>query len=161
MKLDDTVWGALLLLFAVTIVVHVQSFPPMPGQRVGPALFPGLVASGMGVCAVLLVWSGLRQRAAADHDAAWVRFAPWTRSRRHVVAFLLVIAVNVFYIALVDRLGFIPTGIVYLAVLLLGFGVRRRWVVPLSVLVTLTIHYMFYKLLRVPLPWGLLVPIAW
>ena len=33
------------------------------------------------------------------------------------------IGVNVFYILLVDRLGFIPTGIVYLAVLFCG--VRR------------------------------------
>ena len=27
--------------------------------------------------------------------------------------------------------------------------------------VTLIIHYVFYKLLRVPLPWGLLQGVAW
>ncbi|MEP6657796.1 MAG: tripartite tricarboxylate transporter TctB family protein, partial [Betaproteobacteria bacterium] len=161
MKLDDTVWGALLLLLAVTIVVHVQGFPPMPGQRVGPALFPGLVASGVGVCALLLVYSGLRQRKTSGPTIAWVRFAPWTRSHRHVIAFLVVIAVNVFYIAAVDRLGFVLTGTVYLAALFAVFGVRGRWIVPLAILVTLVIHSMFYKLLRVPLPWGLLQGVAW
>jgi putative tricarboxylic transport membrane protein len=30
-----------------------------------------------------------------------------------------------------------------------------------STLMTLLIHYAFYKLLRVPLPWGVLQPFAW
>jgi putative tricarboxylic transport membrane protein len=29
------------------------------------------------------------------------------------------------------------------------------------VIAALVIHFMFYKLLRVPLPWGLLTPYAW
>jgi putative tricarboxylic transport membrane protein len=33
--------------------------------------------------------------------------------------------------------------------------------VPLAIVVTLLIHYVFYKLLRVPLPWGLLQKVAW
>jgi putative tricarboxylic transport membrane protein len=36
-----------------------------------------------------------------------------------------------------------------------------RWIVPLAVVVTLAIHYAFYKLLRVPLPWGWLEPLGW
>ena len=30
-----------------------------------------------------------------------------------------------------------------------------------AVVATLVIHFAFYKLLRVPLPWGLLTPWAW
>jgi putative tricarboxylic transport membrane protein len=41
------------------------------------------------------------------------------------------------------------------------FGVRVRWIVPLAVVVTLVIHYAFYKLLHVPLPWGVLERFAW
>ena len=41
MKLNDAVWGALLLLLAATILVHVQSFGKIPGQQYGPAIFPG------------------------------------------------------------------------------------------------------------------------
>jgi putative tricarboxylic transport membrane protein len=29
------------------------------------------------------------------------------------------------------------------------------------VLGALVVHFAFYKLLRVPLPWGLLQPVAW
>ena len=32
---------------------------------------------------------------------------------------------------------------------------------PVALVMTLLIHYAFYKLLRVPLPWGVLQPFAW
>jgi putative tricarboxylic transport membrane protein len=41
------------------------------------------------------------------------------------------------------------------------FRVRARLVVPLAIVVTLIIHYVFYKLLHVPLPWGLLQGHVW
>jgi putative tricarboxylic transport membrane protein len=78
-----------------------------------------------------------------------------------VLAFAVVLGVNVFYIALVDKLGFIPTGTIYLAALFAVLQVRVRWILPLAIVLTLVIHTAFYKLLRVPLPWGLLQPILW
>ncbi len=161
MKVNDAIWGALLLLLGAVLLVHVQSFPRIPGQRYGPALFPGVVAVGLSVCAVLLIVKGLAARAHGHDRAAWLAFEPWTRSRRHLLAFALTLGVNVFYIAAVDRLGFIPTGIVYLAALFAVFGVRARWIAPLAVVLTLAIHTVFYKLLRVPLPWGWLQPVLW
>ena len=62
---------------------------------------------------------------------------------------------------LADRLGFVIASVLYLGALLAAFGVRARLVVPLAIVVTLVIHYAFYKLLRVPLPWGWLQGIAW
>ena len=161
MKLNDAVWGALLLLLAAAILVHVQAFGKIPGQQYGPAIFPGLVAIGLAVCAVLLIVKGVAARTHGHERAEWVAFAPWTRSHRHVLAFALTLGVNVFYILLVDRLGFIPTGIVYLTALFWVFGVRLPWIVPLAVVLTLAIHTSFYKLLRVPLPWGVLQGFIW
>ena len=83
------------------------------------------------------------------------------RSPRHIVALTLVIGVNVFYIRFVDMLGFVLTGVIYLAALFAAFGVRPRWILPLALIITLVIHYSFYKLLRVPLPWGLLERFGW
>ena len=162
MKLNDAVWGALLLLFGAIVLVHVQSFPTIPGQHVGPALFPGIVAAGLGVCGLLLVRKGLAERrAAAGGGDAWVGFAPWTRQGRYVTAFLLTIGVNVFYILAVDYLGFIIVGVIYLSVLFWIFGVTRKWILPIAIVVTLAIHYAFYHLLKVPLPWGLLQGMGW
>jgi putative tricarboxylic transport membrane protein len=161
MKLNDAVWGALLLLFSAVLLVHVQSFPRIPGQQVGPALFPGFLAVALAVCGILLVGKGLAARRGDGDRPDWIAFAAWTRSRHHAFAFALMLAVNVFYIFAVNALGFIVTGVVYLGALFWVFGVRTRWVVPLAVVVTLVIHYAFYKLLKVPLPWGLLQGIAW
>jgi putative tricarboxylic transport membrane protein len=33
--------------------------------------------------------------------------------------------------------------------------------VMLSIIVTLVVHTIFYKALRVPLPWGIFSPIQW
>jgi putative tricarboxylic transport membrane protein len=161
MKLNDAVWGALLLLFSVVLLVHVQSFPRIPGQKVGPALFPGILAVGLGVCALLLVIKGLASRREGGERAEWVALEPWTRQHHYVLAFALTVGVNVFYILAVDWLGFIVTGVIYLGALLWVFGVKRTWIVPLALVVTLVIHYAFYKLLKVPLPWGILQGIAW
>lgn len=161
MKLNDAVWGALLLLLAAAVLVHVQSFGTIPGQKYGPAIFPGLVACGLAICAVLLIISGLTASAPGGGRVPWMTFAPWVRSRRHLLAFALTVGVNVFYILLVDKLGFIPTGVIYVAVLFAIYGVRPVWILPLSILLTLAIHTAFYKLLKVPLPWGLLQGFIW
>ena len=161
MKINDAIWGAVLLLLAAAILVHVQSFPKIPGQKVGPALFPGLIAAGLAICALLLVMKGLVARRSGGSRQPWVTPEDWVRSPRHVLAFALVIGVNAFYILVVDRLGFIPVGVIYLSVLFLVFQVRTAWIVPLAIVITLVIHYAFYKLLKVPLPWGLLQGMAW
>jgi putative tricarboxylic transport membrane protein len=161
MKINDALWGAVLLLLAATILVHVQHFPKIPGQNVGPALFPGLIAAGLAVCALLLVVKGFAARKSGGGRQPLVTPDDWLRSPRHVLAFVLVIGVNVFYILIVDWLGFIPTGVIYLSVLFLVFQVRKTWIVPLAIVIALGIHFAFYKLLRVPLPWGLLQGVAW
>jgi putative tricarboxylic transport membrane protein len=161
MRLNDAVWGVLLLVFSAVLLVHVQSFPRIPGQQVGPALFPGFLAVALAVCGALLVIRGLATRRAWGERAEWVAFAEWTRSGKHVLAFVATIGVNVLYILAVDRLGFIPLGVIYLGVLFLVYGVPVKWIVPLAIVMTLGIHYAFYKLLKVPLPWGLLQGVAW
>jgi putative tricarboxylic transport membrane protein len=159
MRLNDAVWGALVLLLSAAIFFAIRNFPTIPGQAYGPALFPGVVASGLLVCGVGLVYKGLAAR--RTERVAWLAWDPWIHSRRHAIAFLVVVGINVLYIALVERLGFVVMGVVYLAALFTVFRVRGRFVLPLAVAVTLVIHYAFYKLLHVPLPWGILERVAW
>ena len=165
MKFNDAVWGALLLLFAGTLLWHVQGFPRIPGQQVGPSALPGALAVGLGGCGAILLLRGLRARfgsaAAPDSPAAWVELPAWLGSRPQVLAFAVLVGVNLFYLAGVERLGFVVTGTVYLAALMTALRVRPLRALVIALAMTLVIHYCFYKLLRVPLPWGLLQPIAW
>jgi putative tricarboxylic transport membrane protein len=73
----------------------------------------------------------------------------------------VLVGVNLLYVFAVDRLGFIVTGVIYLAALMWVLRVRLSRALPIAVVMTLLIHYAFYKLLKVPLPWGVLQSIAW
>jgi len=44
MKFNDAFSGLLLLLLAVAVLVNISAFPTIPGQNIGPAAFPGLLA---------------------------------------------------------------------------------------------------------------------
>jgi len=157
MKINDAVFGLLLLLLGGAILVVVQGYPKIPGQQVGPGLFPGLIAVGLCVGGALLMLRGWRDRAAA----AWFRFDDWVRSPRHVLACALVVASPVFYVLASEKLGFLITATLTLAVLMWSLRVPTGRSVLIAVIATLVIHTAFYKLLRVPLPWGVLTPYAW
>ena len=161
MKINDALWGALFALLGAAILWHVQGFPRIPGQNVGPALFPGVLAVAMLVCGAILIVSGLKARRADRGSSRWAVAPEWLRSRRHLLAFAVLVASNVFYLLVVDRLGFLLTAFVYLAALMWVLRVRLAVAVPVAFIMALAIHYAFYKLLRVPLPWGWLEPVAW
>jgi len=157
MKINDAVFGFLLLLLGGAVLVVVQGFPKIPGQQVGPALFPGLIAVGLCIGGAMLVLRGW----AARRNAAWFRPGAWVRSPRHVLAFALVPASVVFYMLVSEKLGFLPTASIVLAALFVLLRVPPGRSVLIAVIASLVIHFAFYKLLRVPLPWGVLMPLAW
>jgi putative tricarboxylic transport membrane protein len=156
-KVNDAIFGLVLLALGAAVLFGVQGFPKIPGQPVGPALFPGLIAVGLCACGAMLVWSGLRERP----RAAWVTWDDWVRSPRHVLALAVLLGSIVFYIVAANWLGFLPTAMLILVAMLLVLRVRPGRAVVIAVTATLVIHFAFYKLLRVPLPWGLLTPFAW
>jgi putative tricarboxylic transport membrane protein len=157
MKINDAVFGLLLLALGAAILVVVQGFPKIPGQQVGPGLFPGLIAAGLCLGGALLMLRGWRDRAAS----AWIHLDQWVRSPRHVLACALVVASPVFYVLASEKLGFLLTSILTLTALMVALKVPPGRSVLIAVIATLVIHTAFYKLLRVPLPWGVLTPYAW
>ena len=157
MKLNDAVFGVLLMLLGAAVLVAIQGYPKIPGQPVGPALFPGIIAAGLCIGGVLLVARGWRERAAQ----AWLTWDPWVRSPRHVLALAVLLGSVLFYILAAERLGFLLAAPLILGALFLVLRVRPAHAVGLAVLATLLVHFAFYKLLRVPLPWGVLKDFAW
>jgi putative tricarboxylic transport membrane protein len=164
-KLNDAVWGVLLLVFAGGLFMHVRGFPSIPGQQVGPSALPGALAVGLGVCGLLLLVRGLRARWAARQGGGtatpWAQTPEWFGSAPQLTGFGVLVGVNLLYLFGAQTLGFILTGTVYLAALMWALRVKPARALLIALMMTLLIHYCFYKLLRVPLPWGLLQPIAW
>jgi putative tricarboxylic transport membrane protein len=120
---------------------------------------PGALAVGLGVCGAVLLVRGLRERRASG--VPWLEWPEWLAHRPQVIALAVLAAVNVMYLLVVDRLGFVLTGIVYLTALMWVLRVRFGRALLIAVAMTLAIHYCFYKLLKVPLPWGILQSVAW
>ncbi|MEP6791882.1 MAG: tripartite tricarboxylate transporter TctB family protein [Ramlibacter sp.] len=157
MKLNDAVFGFLLIALGAAVLLAVQGYPKIPGQSVGPALFPGLIAAGLCITGFILAVQGLRALPAGR----WLVWDDWIRSKRHALALAVLLGSVVFYILAANALGFLPTAMLILLALFTVLRVRPMLSVVVAVIAALLIHFAFYKLLRVPLPWGVLMPLAW
>jgi putative tricarboxylic transport membrane protein len=157
MKIHDTLFGLFFLALGSLVLFAVKGFPNIPGQPVGPALFPSLSATGLCISGVMLVIKGFRNQA----QTAWFEWEDWIHSPRHVIALFVLLASVVFYIAVAEPLGFLPTSFIMLIALFKALRVNWRRTLTVAVIATLVVHFAFYKLLRVPLPWGVLTPWAW
>ena len=119
----------------------------MPGQKFGPAWFPGLIAVGLIVCGGGLVFSSKGQ--------SWFVMPQWLQRPRPVFGVLSVLLGLLFYVLAADKLGFYLTALVIQVVWMRLLGASWRLALPVAVVATVVIHLSFYKLLRIPLPWGI------
>ena len=156
MKLNDMVWGALLMVLGMVVLADVRTYPSIPGQQYGPNAFPGLLAMLLMGCAVVLFAKGWRER--AEHR--WFEAGAWLRSPPQLRNFVITVAALLFYIFAAEKLGFLISGSLILVALFWSLRVRPALIVPIAIITTLVIHGIFYKGLRVPLPWGI-VPILY
>jgi putative tricarboxylic transport membrane protein len=157
MRINDAILGAVLLAFSLVVGLYARTFPAIPGQEYGASVFPTWISIALGLCSVVLIAGGMRQWA----ETGAVSLEPWARSGHHLRALAITIALVVFYILASTPLGFIPTAFIALAILFAVLGVSPVLVPVLAAGVTMVMHYGFYSLLRVPLPWGVLTPWAW
>jgi putative tricarboxylic transport membrane protein len=130
------------------VLWHIQGYPAMPGQKFGPAWFPGLIAIGLIVCGAGLAVSAKRQ--------TWIELPSWMSRPRPLAGVVSVVAGLLFYYLAADTLGFYLTALPLLVLWMRLLGALWRVSLPVAVIATVVIHLSFYKLLRIPLPWGIL-----
>ena len=157
MRVNDAVIGVVLMLFAGVMIWHTRTFPAMPGQDYGPALFPVLIGAGLIGTGLILTVSGLRQLSSVPLFSG----GAWLRSPLHLVRFGAIVGGLLFYILCSDWLGFIPTALLLTFGWLVLFRGRPVSSLVIALAVTLVVDYAFTKLLLVPLPLGLLEPIIY
>ncbi|WP_436638330.1 tripartite tricarboxylate transporter TctB family protein [Microbaculum sp. FT89] len=155
MRISDTMLGGFLIAFGAALAGYSQTFPAIPGQTYGAAIFPTAVAIGFAGCGGLLVMHGLRS------NARHLGTAEWMLNRRAVVGVALAVLAITGYILLAPVIGFIPVMAAMLLGLFLFLRVRWPMAVVLAAVVTVVIHGVFAGLLLVPLPIGLFPRISW
>ena len=168
MKVSDRVTGLMLVVLGALAYWGGSLLPPVPGQQVGPDVFPMVIGGGLVICGVLImlgigrtfeeeeeiVTSATGEVARADQlepERGWL--ASFTGGGWKV---LLPPAALFFYALCSEKLGFWLTAVVITFVLAWSQGAKLKWAVGLAVIAPVFVHLVFYKLLRVPLPAGLL-----
>jgi putative tricarboxylic transport membrane protein len=163
MQLSDRVTGLFLVALGGVAAYAGSRLPPVPGQQIGPNVFPMVVGAGLVLCGALIalgVGHQFEEQAEADLDAhSAPSEAPPSAWWRGLLA-LVPPGLLVFYVLAVDRLGFLVTAAVVVLAGVLALGGRLRLAVPLALVAPPMVHLIFAKLLRVPLPIGL-IPTPW
>lgn len=159
MHTKDLHSGLILFCLGGWIAWEASGFPALAGMPYGAGLFPTIAAGGMCVCGALIFFSGLLalRRSGKSGDEA----DRGNGGIRGALNSLAVIVSVVLYALFLDSLGFHAVSFVALFILLCILG-SRWWVsLALALCVTVIVHYIFYSLLHVPLPWGILEQFAW
>lgn len=158
MRFNDAVIGSVLIVFALAMIAFTRTFPELPGQDYGPALFPTLIGTGMIATGVILVAGGLARR----RTEPWFNGGPWLRSGWQVARFLSIPLGLLVYILVSNWLGFILTALILLTLWLVLFrGGKPVSSTVIALGVTLVVNYIFTTFLLVPLPLGLLQPVLY
>lgn len=159
MQLSDRVTGLFLVALGGLAAYGGSLLPPVPGQQVGPNVFPMVIGAGLALSGALIalgVGRSFEATAEAEPPAEPSEAPAWARGAMALVPPGLLL----FYVFAVDRLGFALTAAAMVLTLALTLGARLRLAVPLAIGAPVVVHLMFAKLLRVPLPPGLL-PMPW
>jgi Tripartite tricarboxylate transporter TctB family len=139
----DRVSASALVLFALLVIWETRQLPLGTFRQPGPAFIPILLALLLLSLAVFLLLTG--RRAPLLSSISWIEW-------RHALA---IWAASLFSVFAVERLGYRLT-----VLLVVGFLVklveRRGWILSLSFAIALSFgsFFLFYTLLRVPLPQG-------
>jgi putative tricarboxylic transport membrane protein len=143
--------GLALALLGIAVMWSARAFPNVPNQKLGAGFLPMLVGAGLLLCALALIVRSLR-------PAAYAKAGAEVERREHFGSSLVIIGAVVGYIVLADRLGFLIVAPLCLVATFLALRVKLSHALLWALAGTIVVHVAFYKLLRVPLPWGVLRP---
>jgi putative tricarboxylic transport membrane protein len=147
---NDYIGGGIFTALGVFIWVLTFQFPVLDDGHPGPSLFPrvlGTLFIFFGSMVVLSGWRAGRAEAAAP---------PAEEIQLNYFNPILVIILIAAFIALAPKLGFIITGAAILIILMMKLRVSPLKSSIISVLLVCFVYLVFSKVLRVPLPHGLL-----
>lgn len=160
---SNLVIAILLLAFEVWAYIQAAGFRQVKGAYVQASTFPQIMIIGMGIfTVVLLVQSIVKLTVGMKPDDFDNAPAPSLNPIRNkgIGAALLVIALCVLYVLLFDRLGYVVVSALISMIIMWLIGKRKPLTVILvSVLVPLVMWFIFYKLLTVNIPMGVLQPL--
>jgi putative tricarboxylic transport membrane protein len=168
MKVSDRITGLMLVVLGAAVYWGGSLLPPVPGQQVGPDVFPMVIGAGLVLCGALIIFGIGRtfeedEKIIASQNGDVVDAEVLAPEQTGLSGFLasgwktLIPPVSLFfYYFASERLGFWMTATLMVLALARSQGAKWKSSVILALLAPVFVHLVFYKLLRVPLPPGIL-----
>ena len=163
MLMSDRLTGAVVATLGALSFAYGSQLPPVPGQQVGPSAFPMVIGAGLVLCGALIVLGvGRHLEEVAEADVALHTAPELLKPPPPWKAWLALLPPGLvaFYALASETLGFLPTAAIMVAAASFAFGARPKLAIPVAIVAPFVVNLIFLKLLRVPLPGGLL-PFPW
>ena len=158
MRIDDRLFGALLCLLGIAILWHSSGFPEAGAQYYGPAMFPTIIGACFVASGGWLLASGLQKSRALT---GLMSFPDWRGPPRRLASVALMLVSIPAFVYLGNSIGFQVLSFATLLAMYVVAGRRLLQSAAIALIVTLCLDLLFTRLLRVPLPSGLLRDILW
>ena len=158
----NLVAAIILLIFEIWAYVQTLGFKIVKKAAVQPATFPQIMCIGMMVFTVILIIQSLLKLKNMKEDDPLAEPAASINifKNKGVQAGVFVIVLCIAYAALFEVLGYVLVSAIVAAVIMILIGKRdAKQIVLVSVLVPLAMWLVFYKLLTVNIPMGVLQPL--
>ena len=158
----NLVASVILLVFEIWAYVQTLGFKVVKKAAVQPATFPQVMCIGMMVFTIILLVQSLISLKKMDPDDPNIQPAASINvlKNKGVQAGLFVIVLCILYVALFKTLGYVLASAIVAAIIMWLIGKRDvRQILLVSVLVPLAMWLVFYKLLTVNIPMGILEPL--
>ncbi|MGG4773255.1 tripartite tricarboxylate transporter TctB family protein [Alcaligenaceae bacterium 429] len=148
MRINDALTGLILAVGSVLLLMYAQTLPKLSGLPYGLGTFPSVIACGLLLGSVGLMYSGLRQYLATKGQAKKVR-------QPRLAAFLYAMSVPaaiVVYMVFESWLGFAPLCFVIVFSMIGWLTQRWKMAALVALSTTVVMWLVFSEVLQVPLP---------
>ena len=153
----------ILLIFEVWAYIETTGFRVHKRAFVQPATFPQIMICGMAIFTLILfiqslfkITRGMKDGDPENELAASIN--PFTN--RGVAAALFVVILCAIYTYLFDKLGYVLVSACVSVIIMRLIGKRDlKIIIPVSIIVPLIMWFIFYKMLTVNIPMGVLQPL--
>jgi putative tricarboxylic transport membrane protein len=163
MHLSDRTTGLFLIGVGAAAIYGASRLPPMPGQDIGPSVFPTVIGAGIAICGAMIALGVGRSFEQGDDDT--LTHAPDqspdpAKPRWYGLRALIPVGLLLVYVFAAEKVGFIPIAAAVIFTMAYTMGAKVWQSALLALLAPPVVHLLFSKLLRVPLPIGFL-PMPW
>ena len=154
MKRYNLIFSIILIVIVVLIYQWSINFPEnTPGSGLGPGFFPRILIIMMLFISIYLIATSIIKKKKEKSVSVGFNVNKLKKP-------ILIVCLTILYTITLNYLGFLLDTIIYLIITSILFGNKYLQSLLFSIIFTFLVYLIFKKMLRVPLPPGIL-GIAW